>query len=150
MKRWGYFFGKNTPGQWLRQMRKGNVGWRTNSYCSPSATTSIRHTHTHTYMTFIDTQGRYYVKKGASPVSHCLASPRDSNCSDPPGRKEALRASGAHLCSFWVFAPFSSADWPLLTPYSLHPMISAIHLFTNLFNTNSTYQHIRQCFKGAI
>lgn len=47
-------------------------------------------------------------------------------------------------------APLSS----LLTGLCLHLvpyfLISAICLFTNLFNTNNTYQHVSQCFKGAM
>lgn len=47
-------------------------------------------------------------------------------------------------------APLSS----LLTGLCLHLvpyfLISTICLFTNLFNTNNTYQHVSQCFKGAM
>lgn len=116
----GAIFGKNTPGQWLRQLSEGLT-----SHCSLSApTVNISHQPpSDTRMTFIYTQGKCSVKEGARPASHSPAAPWGPSVwsSRKEGGPQGLRRpSTQFLCICSILS------CRLASAYTLFPTLNGI------------------------
>lgn len=144
----GVILGKNIPSQWLRQLRESNAGGFLCSLQSPPVT-NLYFWHTHDLYLH---SGKVLCRLSCKP---CLPLPSPQAHHGIPivrvlqeGRRPSWPPRALSY-SFCTSAPFSS----LLAGLCLY-LVSAswwyqsfICLFTNLFNTNSTYQYIKQYFK---